>query len=115
MSSSVQQVNHRNDGIDVVRLQPNIGAEIYGIDLSGPHTPQLRDTLLELLLEHEVIFFRDQSLDSEQQQSLARLFGELGTDSTDGVRTVQHYGVPDYGSQARHLERVVVKGDRPVR
>src|SRR5690606_31974260 len=30
-------------------------------------------------------------------------------------RAVQHYGVPDYGSAPRYLERVVVKGDRPVR
>lgn len=79
----------QTSGIEVVKLQPNIGAEIYGIDLSGPHTEELRDTLLALLFEHQVIFFRDQTLDSDQQQALGKLFGELGSDSTDGVRTVQ--------------------------
>jgi len=76
-------------GIEVVRLQPNIGAEIYGLDLGGPLTQELRDTILDLLFQHQVLFFRDQPVDSEHQQALGRLFGELGTDSTDGVNEVQ--------------------------
>ena len=29
-------------------------------------------------------------------------------------RSVQHYGVPDFGDQVRHLERVTISGPKPV-
>jgi taurine dioxygenase len=75
--------------VEVIQLQPNIGAEVHGLDLGGPLTPELRDTVLALLFRHGVLFFRDQKVDSEQQQRLGRLFGELGTDSVDGINEVQ--------------------------
>lgn len=103
-SGNTQQVFNRDDAIEVVRLQPNIGAEIYGLDLSGPYTPELRDKVLALLLEHQVIFFRDQSLNSEQQQELGKLFGELGADSVDGVRTVQTMKAGSYYGTRWHAD-----------
>jgi len=30
-------------------------------------------------------------------------------------RSVQHYGVADYGNAQRQLVRIVAKGDRPIR
>jgi len=63
--------------LQVTRLEPTIGAEIAGIDLSQPITPALRDELRALLLEHKVIFFRDQAIDTAQQIAFAREFGEL--------------------------------------
>ena len=75
-------VLHRTDSqpaqtLHVTRLEPTIGAEISGIDLSQPLTPALRDELRRLLLEHKVIFFRDQPISTEQQIAFAREFGEL--------------------------------------
>ena len=58
-------------------LSPIIGAEIEGVDLSQPLTPQLKEELNEALLEWKVIFFRNQDITSEQQLALARHFGEL--------------------------------------
>jgi len=63
--------------ITVDKLTPIIGAEIGGIDLrSAPSNRQL-DELNRALAENLVIFFRDQSLSSEQHLAFGRLFGEL--------------------------------------
>ena len=69
--------SHSSQSLQVTRLEPTIGAEISGIDLSQPITPALRDELRALLLEHKVIFFRDQDIDTAQQIAFAREFGEL--------------------------------------
>lgn len=58
---------------------PLIGAEIEGVDLRNPVTPELQLELNRALLEWKVIFFRDQDITSEQQQAFARLWGELET------------------------------------
>lgn len=59
------------------RLSPTIGGEVTGIDL---RTVPDDDTLAALragLLEHKVIFFRDQDITTEQHIAFARCFGEL--------------------------------------
>jgi taurine dioxygenase len=58
-------------------LSPIIGAEITGVDLSGPVSPELQSELHRALLEWKVIFFRSQNITSEQQLAFARLWGEL--------------------------------------
>ncbi|MET0126736.1 MAG: TauD/TfdA family dioxygenase, partial [Pseudomonas caspiana] len=44
--------------LKVTRLEPTIGAEIAGVDLTRPLTAAQRDEIRALLLEHKVIFFR---------------------------------------------------------
>ncbi|MCF5723951.1 TauD/TfdA dioxygenase family protein [Pseudomonas syringae] len=63
--------------LHITRLEPTIGAEIDGIDLSQPLTAALRDELRHLLLTHKVLFFRDQAINTEQQIAFAKEFGEL--------------------------------------
>jgi taurine dioxygenase len=81
MSVVLAQPSHQplsnTQSLQVTRLEPTIGAEISGIDLSQPITPALRDELRALLLEHKVIFFRDQPIDTAQQIAFAQQFGEL--------------------------------------
>lgn len=60
-------------------LGPLIGAEIEGVDLRQPVSPELRHELNRALLEWKVIFFRNQDITSEQQRDFARLWGELET------------------------------------
>ncbi|MCR8635801.1 TauD/TfdA dioxygenase family protein [Paenibacillus radicis (ex Xue et al. 2023)] len=60
-------------------LGPLIGAEITGIDLRNPVSPELQQELNRALLEWKVIFFRDQHITSQQQQAFAQLWGELET------------------------------------
>lgn len=52
------------------------GAEITGIDLTGPIGPDLAEKLRDALARHLVIVLRDQHLDADQQRALARVFGE---------------------------------------
>lgn len=53
-----------------------IGAEVHGIDLSQAGPAEL-DAIHQLLLEHEVIFFRDQDISPAHQTALASHFGPL--------------------------------------
>jgi taurine dioxygenase len=63
--------------ITVEPLAAALGAEIRGIDLSGPLAPDTEATLRDAWSEHQVLFFRDQELTAEQHISFARRFGEL--------------------------------------
>jgi len=63
--------------LQVTRLEPTLGAEITGIDLSQPLSEARRDDIHALLLTHKVIFFRNQHITSEQQVRFAGQFGEL--------------------------------------
>lgn len=67
--------------VEVVRLEANLGAEVSGLDLAAPLTPQVADLLRELLWEHQVLFFRDTGVDNARQTEIARLFGDIDVDS----------------------------------
>ncbi len=66
------------DTIEVWPVTPRIGAEISGVDLREASPRQLAD-IRAALLEHQVIFFRDQKLDLDSQKAFGRYFGELHT------------------------------------
>jgi taurine dioxygenase len=57
-------------------LTPAIGAEIVGVDLRHV-TPTLIEDVRAALLEHKVVFFRQQNLTREQHIDFARQFGQL--------------------------------------
>ncbi len=63
--------------ITVDKLTPVIGAEIGGVDLGRPLSNQQQDEIHRALADNLVIFFRDQSITSEQHLAFGRLFGEL--------------------------------------
>lgn len=65
------------EAIRVKRLTPLIGAEISGVDLSGPLGSQAFDEIHRALTEHLVVFFRDQNLTPGQHLDFGRRFGEL--------------------------------------
>ena len=64
--------------MEVKLLSGALGAEVSGIDLTDSSDENF-NKINELLLEHKVIFFRDQPLTSEQQILLAKKFGPLET------------------------------------
>jgi alpha-ketoglutarate-dependent taurine dioxygenase len=72
----------------VKQLEPAIGAEISGVDLGQPFTVEQRDQIKALLLKHRVLFFRNQSINGEQQLALARQFGKIYEHPT--TRQVEH-------------------------
>lgn len=62
---------------EIHQLTPAIGAELSGIDLSVPLTDDVVADIRQALLDHKVIFFRDQHLDREQLLGFAKRFGPL--------------------------------------
>jgi taurine dioxygenase len=63
--------------IEVRKCTPHIGAEILDVDLSRPLSAQQFEDVHAALMEHLVIFFRNQSLSPEQQKEVGRRFGKL--------------------------------------
>ncbi|HEX4161429.1 MAG TPA: TauD/TfdA family dioxygenase, partial [Acidimicrobiales bacterium] len=63
--------------VGVHPISPKIGAEISGVDLSGPLVPEVTAAIRDAWNTHHVIFFRDQSLTAEQQAEFARQFGTV--------------------------------------
>jgi taurine dioxygenase len=58
------------------RMTPVLGAEVLGIDLEDPGAEGMR-AVHDALLEHQVVFFRDQDISVEAQMALGAHFGEL--------------------------------------
>jgi taurine dioxygenase len=58
-------------------LSSALGAEIFGVDLAEPLSDATVLALRAALLEHVVIFFRDQDLTPQAQLAFARRFGEV--------------------------------------
>ena len=62
--------------IEIRPLSGVLGAEIFGLDLSRPIADGAFSQVRAALLEHEVIFFRDQDLSREAQIAFAQRFGK---------------------------------------
>ncbi|BAO91476.1 TauD/TfdA dioxygenase family protein [Caballeronia cordobensis] len=72
------QANKQAEGhqdLRVRRYKPLVGAVIENVDLAAPLSEDNRRTLRQALVDHGVIFFREQTLTSEQHVALARIFG----------------------------------------
>jgi taurine dioxygenase len=61
--------------MEVEVLSPAIGAIVHGVDLREP-LGDARDAIHDALMEHLVVFFRDQPLTQEQQLAFAANFGD---------------------------------------
>jgi taurine dioxygenase len=62
--------------LEIRPLSTALGAEIFGIDLAEPLDEATVRVLRDALLEHVVIFLRDQDLGPQQLLALAERFGE---------------------------------------
>ena len=63
--------------IEVRKLTPTIGAEIFGVDLAQPLGNQQFQEVHDALMDNLVIFFRDQKLTIDQHKDFGRRFGKL--------------------------------------
>ncbi|MBV8682638.1 MAG: TauD/TfdA family dioxygenase [Caulobacteraceae bacterium] len=86
------------DSIEVTPLTARIGAEIGGVDLRIPTNRQV-DEIGRALVDHQVIFFRDQPMEPAHLSGLGRSFGELAFHSAVP-------GLPD------HPELVAIHADK---
>ena len=64
------------ENLEITRLSGSLGAEIRGIALAKA-LPADAEQIRALLLEHQVLFFPEQSLTPDQHIAFGRLFGEL--------------------------------------
>src|SRR3954447_13615130 len=64
-------------GMTLRPLTAAIGVELGGVDLRAPLTDATIAAIREVLLEHLVVFFRDQHLDDDQHLAFAQRFGPL--------------------------------------
>jgi taurine dioxygenase len=62
--------------MDVKLLSGALGAEVSGIDLKDSSEKNFK-IINNFLLKHQVIFFRNQTITSEEQLALAKCFGPL--------------------------------------
>ena len=85
---------------EIVPVAGALGAEIHGVHLSENLDDTLISDIRQALLDHLVIFFRDQELSPEQHLAFAQRFGEL--DDHDFVK-----GLPDYP----HILHLVKEAD----
>jgi len=56
-----------------------LGAELHGVDLCQDLSTEVYQEIRRLLIEHQVIFFRDQDISPAQHKALAESFGPLQT------------------------------------
>src|SRR3954447_15394081 len=84
--------------IEARPLTPAIGAEISGVDLGGAISNLQLQEIHDALLQHVVIFFRDQKMTPEQHMAFGRRFGKLHV----------HPAAP---TLAEHPEILLIKAD----
>ncbi|RON05250.1 taurine dioxygenase [Pseudomonas brassicacearum] len=63
--------------LTITPLSTALGAQISGVDISQPLNVKQRDAIEQALLKHQVLFFREQPINPQQQARFAANFGEL--------------------------------------
>jgi len=66
--------------LEIEPITPSVGAVASGIDLRHPLEAETAARVRSAILEHGVVFFRDQDLTREQTGAVMRNFGSLATD-----------------------------------
>ena len=51
-----------------------LGAELHGVNLATDMTPEVFQEVRRLLVEHEVVFFRDQDITPAQHRATGGVF-----------------------------------------
>ena len=70
---------HRSNigGLEFERMSPALGAMVLNLDLSAELSDATIGAIREALDEHQVLFFRDQTITPAQQRDFAARFGDL--------------------------------------
>ena len=63
--------------IEVIAANPEVGAEIVGVDLSKPLDDETFAVIRDAYYKHSVIVFRGQKITEQQQIDFSRRFGDL--------------------------------------
>ena len=73
----MEEVAVARGSFSVRPLSAHTGAEIAGVDLSGPVDDQIRKKMNHAFLDHSVIVIRDQKLNAPQFLEAMKIFGEV--------------------------------------
>jgi len=76
--------------IEVHKLTPSIGAEIFGVDLAKPLGNQQFQEVHDALMDNLVVFFRDQKMSIDQHKDFGRRFGPLHTHPNAPIEFKDH-------------------------
>ncbi len=69
-------MSNRLQHIEVIPTGGALGAEIKGVDVSQSFSPAVSAAVHQALLDHCVLYFRDQHISEEDQVRFTRYFGE---------------------------------------
>ena len=97
----------------VRKLNPHIGAEIAGLDISQPLDPETVTALRQAWLDNLVLVFRGQNLDAQQQQRFVEYFGTLGVRGAALPSSRPRPEGPDYNSPAMLVSNIR-EGGKPI-
>lgn len=99
--------------LSVRPLEPHIGAEISGVDLSLPISDSLRDEIKTTILQYKVVFFRNQNIDAAQQAAFAARFGKLythpNTTRHENISSIHHIAATDFAKYERTRDHQTVE------
>lgn len=76
--------------IEVRKINPVIGAEIHGVDLSKDLSDRQFKEVHDALMENLVIFFRDQKMTIDQHRAFGRRFGKLHIHPNAPIEIKEH-------------------------
>ena len=68
-----------SNSLDIRPVAGALGAEVFGVDLSEEHDDTTIAAIRQALLDHLVIFFRDQDMTPDRHLAFARRFGDVET------------------------------------
>jgi taurine dioxygenase len=110
--ASVSHEERSAGSIEVRPMSVHTGAEIFGVDLTEPLTPQQVEEVWGALLEWKVVFFRGQNIDHAQHVAFAR---QLGKPTIGHVLYGHEDGFPEIYSVAKTRERHAHAEPDPIR
>lgn len=77
MAQTAAPLSERNyRSLDVQTISGSLGAEVFGVEVAAIND-DIFEEIYRALLEHQVIFFRDQSIDSDQYLAFGKRWGEI--------------------------------------
>jgi taurine dioxygenase len=68
-------------------LHPALGAEVTGVDLARPLSPEIFEAIHQAWMQHLVLIFPRQAISDAQQIDFARQFGDLEVHHQDIIRS----------------------------
>jgi taurine dioxygenase len=100
-------------GIGVRPLTAAVGAEIDGVDLTAPVDDATVAAIRQALLDHLVIFFRNQPITPEQHLAFAQRFGPVNpgvatrvTDMVPGITVLDQVAPVGLGTDTWHSDHL---------